>query len=136
MHQHRVSRPRYADRMTQLRSSRTARRFSLGLAAAAIVGSAAFIPTVPAKAGDNDKEARRNQELREIRTAVSRGQVLPLPRIIAIAQGRVKGDMVKIEIEKENGVLIYEVKILTAKGRVREVELDARTGAILSVEDD
>jgi len=33
-------------------------------------------------------------------------------------------------------VLSYEVKILTRKGRVREVELDARTGALIKIEDD
>ena len=44
--------------------------------------------------------------------------------------------MLKIELEQDDGVLSYEVKILTRKGRVREVELDARTGALIKIEDD
>jgi uncharacterized membrane protein YkoI len=32
--------------------------------------------------------------------------------------------------------LVYEIKILTSTGRVREVKIDARTGAVLKIEDD
>ena len=39
-------------------------------------------------------------------------------------------------LERENDRLIYEIKVLTATGRVREVEVDARTGAVLKIEDD
>jgi uncharacterized membrane protein YkoI len=86
-----------------------------------------------AHAGDPDKKAR---ELAAIREAVARGELLGLPRILELAQAEVAGDVVKTELDSEHGKLIYEVKILTATGRVREIELDARSGAILGVEDD
>jgi uncharacterized membrane protein YkoI len=86
-----------------------------------------------AQAGDHQEKAR---ELAAIRAAVQRGELLPLPRIMALAQARVPGDVVKTELESKRGRLIYEVKILTRNGTVQEVKLDARTGTILRVEDD
>jgi uncharacterized membrane protein YkoI len=94
------------------------------------------LAAAPVAAGAQDKAARRTQELREIRTAVARGQLVPLPRIMAIAQSRVHGDLLKVALEKNRELLIYEVKILAASGQVREVKIDAKTGAVLSVEDD
>jgi uncharacterized membrane protein YkoI len=75
-------------------------------------------------------------EIAQIRAAVAHGTVLPLPRILAVAQHRVPGEVLKVELEEEHGRLDYEVKILTVDGRVREVTLDARTGAIRKVEND
>lgn len=86
--------------------------------------------------GHDDKEARRAAEMTALRNAVARKEIQPLPRIIALAQRRVPGEVVKTELEAKRSRLIYEVKILTPTGRVREVKLDARTGAILEVEDD
>lgn len=71
-----------------------------------------------------------------IRLAVARGVVLPLPRILHIAQHRVPGEVLKVELEEMSGRLGYDVKILTADGRVQEIKLDARTGTILKVEND
>lgn len=71
-----------------------------------------------------------------IRLAVARGRVLPLPRILDIAQHRVPGEVLKVELEEMSDRLGYEVKVLTADGRVQEIKLDARTGAILKVEND
>ena len=71
-----------------------------------------------------------------IRLAVARGTVLPLPRILGIAQRRVPGEVLKVELEEMPDRLGYEVKVLTTDGRVQELRLDARTGAILKVEND
>ncbi|HWL46488.1 MAG TPA: PepSY domain-containing protein [Sphingomonadaceae bacterium] len=101
---------------------------ALPLLAAAGMGFA-----TSAEAGDRQEKAR---ELAAIRAAVQRGELLPLPRIMDLARARVPGDVVKTELESKRERLIYEVKILTRAGRVREVKLDARTGRILRVEDD
>lgn len=71
-----------------------------------------------------------------VRDALRKGEILPLTRILAIAAEQVAGDVLKVEIEREHGVLIYEVEILTAAGRVREIKINARSGAVLSIEDD
>lgn len=95
---------------------------------AAIAGTATGV-----QAGDHQKKA---QELAAIRTAVQKGEILPLPRIVALAQTRVPGDVIKTELEAKRARLIYEIKIMTVQGNVQEVKLDARTGKVLRVEDD
>jgi len=115
---------------------------TLALAAAAAVPLAYGIaPTVAhsfekAKKGEVSKAERKRAEQDAIRQAVQRGEVLPLPRILAIAQARVPGDVVKVELDYEGTWIKYEVKILTPSGRVREVDINARTGAIVKIEDD
>jgi uncharacterized membrane protein YkoI len=57
-------------------------------------------------------------------------------KILAIANKEVPGDVIEVELEDEREALVYEIKILTSTGRVREVKIDARTGAVLKIEDD
>ena len=68
--------------------------------------------------------------------AVEARQALPLTRIFEIAQTAVPGEIIEVELDREDGRLIYEVDILTSTGRLRQVELDARTGEVLEVEDE
>lgn len=117
------------NRHTPLR--RLARRTGWAFPAFALL--AAMSVTTGAQANDHQEKAR---EIAAIRAAVQRGELLPLPRIMALAQARVPGDVVKTELEVKHGRLTYEVKILTKTGIVREVKLDARKGTILKIEDD
>lgn len=65
------------------------------------------------------------------------GSILPLEQLIQSALGRYPGaTLLEAELEQEQGVLVYEVELLTAQGVVRELELDAREGRILSDEED
>jgi uncharacterized membrane protein YkoI len=83
-----------------------------------------------------EKAPRRPQEHDTVREALRRGEVLPLVKILAIANKQVPGDVIEVELEDEDRALIYEIKILTSTGRVREVKIDARTGTVLTIEDD
>lgn len=89
-----------------------------------------------AKDSKQSKAERKRAEQDAIRTAVQRGELLPMPRVLSIAQRRVPGNVVKVELDYEPTGITYEVKILTASGRVRELEIDARTGNIIKIEDD
>ncbi|WP_096272139.1 PepSY domain-containing protein [Paucisalibacillus globulus] len=51
-----------------------------------------------------------------------------------IALKRVPGNVVHVDLDLENGVLVYEVFILTADNRIVEVEIVARSGRILKIE--
>lgn len=82
-----------------------------------------------------DKKDRK-KEHEVVREALQRGEVLPLVKILAIATQEVPGDVIEVELEQENIGLIYEIKILTGTGRVREVKIDARTGKVVKIEDD
>lgn len=51
-----------------------------------------------------------------------------------IALAEVPGEVQETELEREDGMLVYEVEILTADGVEMEVEINADTGKILEVE--
>lgn len=80
------------------------------------------------------KDEKKEHEV--VREALQRGEVLPLVKILAIANQRVPGDVIEVELEDEHGALVYEIKILTGNGRVREVKIDARNGNVVKIEDD
>ena len=72
----------------------------------------------------------------EAREAVERGEALPLSEILAIVRRVEPGEVIEVELERDHGRLEYEIEVLTPRGRVRKVTLDARTGAILENEDE
>ena len=53
---------------------------------------------------------------------------------IEIALLEVSGEVQEIELEKEDGEMVYEIEILRADGQEFEVEIAAVNGAIIEVE--
>ncbi len=70
------------------------------------------------------------------RAALGRGEVLPLAEILEAVTTAVPGDVVEVELEREHGTWVYELKVITPDGRRREVLVDGATGALLKHEDD
>ena len=64
------------------------------------------------------------------------GSLLPLAQALDIAARHLPGEVLKIELENKHGRSIYEIKVLAGNGRVREIELDARNGEVIEIEDD
>ncbi|EKN66695.1 Propeptide PepSY amd peptidase M4 [Neobacillus bataviensis LMG 21833] len=50
-----------------------------------------------------------------------------------IALGKVKGEVVKVKLEEDDGRQYYEV-IIKKSGSIYEVEIDAKTGKVVEVE--
>jgi uncharacterized membrane protein YkoI len=65
-----------------------------------------------------------------VRAAVAEGTMVPLEDVLADAQRRHAGKVLEVELEGDE----YEVEILGDDGVIRELEYDARTGALLEVE--
>lgn len=61
---------------------------------------------------------------------------LPLARVLQIALRAVPGEVIDAELDDDDDIPEYEVKILTPAGRSMEVKIDARRGTVLKVEDD
>lgn len=59
-----------------------------------------------------------------------------MQQAMAAALAEVPGDIEGVELEREGGTRYYEVEIRTADGLEMEVDVDAGTGAVLSVEAD
>ncbi|MDI9848796.1 PepSY domain-containing protein [Rhodoblastus sp. 17X3] len=73
-------------------------------------------------------ESRSDQD--EAREAVERGAIRPLEEILAKLRERFPGEIVKIKLEREHGIWVYEFRLLEPQGRLREITVDAATGAV------
>lgn len=51
--------------------------------------------------------------------------------VMASAQTVQPGQLVEAELEREDGVYLYEIKILAADGTVHKLYLDAATGEVI-----
>lgn len=49
---------------------------------------------------------------------------------------RVPGKILHVDMDLENGVLVYEVFILTPENRVFEVEILAKSGIIIKIDEE
>lgn len=91
-----------------------------------LAGSLAAAPGV-ARDLDQDEALRLRRE----------GVIMPFEQLMQRLEQRYPGaTLLEAELEEEDGVLVYEVEILTTQGVVRELELDARDGNILKDEED
>lgn len=66
--------------------------------------------------------------------AVTRGAILPLAEVLTIVASLHPGDVIEVELEEEDGVMVYELEIVTPEGRLLEIEVEAATGRVLDVE--
>lgn len=53
---------------------------------------------------------------------------------VEIALAEVQGEVQEAELDREDGVQVYEIEILTADGMEMEIEINANTGEVLEVE--
>lgn len=63
-------------------------------------------------------------------------QRLTMQQAQEIALQRVPGQVLHVDMDMEHGVLVYEFFILTNQNRIYEVEINAKTGKILKVEEE
>ncbi|OYD82213.1 PepSY domain-containing protein [Azospirillum brasilense] len=76
---------------------------------------------------DDDRDHERARE------AFRSGRAMPLEAILARAQADFPGDILDVEFEDEDGRIVYEIKTITAEGRVLKLKYDAATGDLLRV---
>ena len=98
-------------------------RFRSLLAAAALLAGAGL--SVP---GASAGERVRVEEIRQLRES---GQILSAEDILARSRAVQPGQVVGLELEREDGRWIYEVKLIDERNRVHELELDAASGEVL-----
>ncbi|MFN7552623.1 MAG: PepSY domain-containing protein [Pseudomonadota bacterium] len=89
------------------------------------VSAFACVATTTVRADDDHERAR---------AAVQRGDILPLDEIMRRIPLAPDERLLEVEIEREDGAWIYEIELLSASGRVREIEVDAADGRL--IEDD
>jgi uncharacterized membrane protein YkoI len=112
--------------MRQLHMAPAARRAAPGAVMLAAVAALWLAGLTVARAGDEDDHDRA-------RAAVQAGEVLPLATLLERLQRSHPGQVMELELEREDGRWIYEVKLLQADGQLLKLELDARTAQVLKL---
>jgi uncharacterized membrane protein YkoI len=68
--------------------------------------------------------------------AVEEGRARPLAEILNQTGTGLGGEVIGVEFDSKHGRYVYEFKVVTPTGQLREVYVDAMTGEILKSEED
>ena len=83
---------------------------------------------------DDDDDARDHELARQ---ALAEGRIRPLTEILEAFKTQFTGEIVGVELKvKPLNVFLYEFKVLTQDGKLKEVKVNAQTAKIVSIEDD
>ncbi|CAM5305678.1 PepSY domain-containing protein [Thauera mechernichensis] len=96
------------------------RLLAVGLGCAAL----AVAPAGRADGRDDHERARR---------AFEAGEVMPLRVLLEQVERTYPGQVLEVELEREGGRWVYELKLLRGGGEMLELELDARDGTLLKL---
>lgn len=77
--------------------------------------------------------SRDRHDHERARAAVEAGQALPLPTVLESLRRTHPGQVLELELEREGGRWIYEIKLLQADGRLLKLDVDAATAQVLQV---
>lgn len=99
----------------------SSRGFRAALCAAALLAAVGTGPSHAGEAGDHDR-ARR---------ALEAGEVLPLQSILERVGRQYPGEVMDVELDREGGRWVYEVKVLRSGGSLLKLKVDGRDGTVL-----
>jgi uncharacterized membrane protein YkoI len=102
--------------------------------ALAVALAIAMLATLGASSANAKRRHEHDNDF--ARSALQRGEVLPIRSLLTIAARYLPGDVVEVKLEtRQSGDLRYKIRVLTPLGRIRELVLDARTGEYVGIED-
>lgn len=90
----------------------------------ALFAAAALGTQSPLRADD-----RRDHE--RARAALRAGEILPLQQILQSVQRSHPGEVLEVELEREGGRWVYEIKLLQPGGSLMRLDVDARNAEVL-----
>ncbi|ROT45770.1 PepSY domain-containing protein [Pusillimonas sp. NJUB218] len=90
-----------------------------------LCGLLAFSAVPSVGRADNDQDRARQ--------ALLAGKVLPLRVVLDKVESQYPGDPVEIEFEEDDGLYLYEIKLLQSAGNIIKLKVDAQTGEIIRV---
>ncbi|MGB4466549.1 MAG: PepSY domain-containing protein [Azovibrio sp.] len=67
----------------------------------------------------------------QARKALAAGEVMPLRQILERVEKDYPGQVLEVELERELGNWVYEIKLLRQDGAVTKLDLDARDGRLI-----
>ena len=110
-----------------LDTAMSGRKSSRGLRAA--LSAALLLALLGAGAG----QAADEHDHDRARRALESGEILPLRTILERVERDYPGQIMEVELEREDARWIYEIKLLRTGGALVKIEIDARDGALLGI---
>src|SRR5690606_40045390 len=105
---------------------RPARRGAIYLLLAAVVAAPlAFLPTLGVADEHKDHDRARN--------ALLSGEVLSLRQVLDVVSREYPGETVEIEFEVDDGIYVYEIKMLQPFGSVIKMKVEVKTRTDIKV---
>jgi uncharacterized membrane protein YkoI len=96
------------------------------LVAIMIIGAVAAMPMFSNSVASAEGSLRQN-EVRQLRES---GKILPMEEILARVRSIQPGQVVEIELEREQDAYVYKVKVIDGKDTIHTLELDAASGNV------
>lgn len=96
---------------------------------ALVIGSASMHV---ATAKDDKSNCKREQDC--ALQALKSGEIRPLTEVLAVARDKLPGEVIKVELDRDDGVWVYEIKVLTDSGKRREIEINAQTLTVIKID--
>jgi uncharacterized membrane protein YkoI len=90
----------------------------------------------PAQADRRGGRDRDDDDQERAWQARKSGTVLPIEVILDRVLRDYPGEILEIDFDDDDDGYIYEIKVLTRRGIVLEMDVDAATGRILDLEED
>ena len=91
----------------------------------ALIATCALLALSPVAMADGTRDHDR------ARAALRAGEVLPLTTILERVAKQQPGQVLEVELERDDGQWIYEVKLLHTDGALVKLKVDARDGLVL-----
>lgn len=86
-------------------------------------------------AWSDDKGQGKKDKVKEAVEMAASAKVT-IDQAIKTASEKVSGKVIEAELEQKHNKLVWEVEIVTAENKVKEVHIDAETGVVIDVEED
>lgn len=86
-----------------------------------LAGVLAATPALASDRADHDRA----------RAALQAGEILPLATVLQRVAIEHPGQVLEVELERDGGVWLYEIKLLQAGGGLLKLEVDAATARVL-----
>ncbi len=83
------------------------------------------LPLSPQSLADSDHERAR--------AALESGEILPLQEIIAKVEPIYPGQILEVELDRDDDLWIYEIKLVRDNGVLMKIKLDASDGRLIGV---
>ena len=94
-----------------------------GSVAVWLLAATALWAVAPTQASERDHDRAR--------AALAAGEVLPLRQLLQQLGPQLQGEVLEVELERDHGRWVYELKLLQPGGQLRKLKVDARSGELL-----